>query len=118
MIFYHGAQHALKIDKGKKSRYGFPVMFFTDNRKLSEAFSKEGYLYKADIKVCREIDYKGNVSHSRDFRNKIYAYYKSNCKSVLIKNTYDRPDASCPLVFCSIVVVFDLDLINNLELCT
>jgi len=119
MIVYHGTQtEKLVPEKTTSSRYGMPVLFFTDNPQLAAMYqSPNGSLFKADITPDKIIDFKGELTHSRHFRNLIYKLHQKDYGVVMIDNVYDRPDASHPLEKSIIMVVFDFKKIHNLQPC-
>ncbi len=119
MIVYHGAQtDQLVPDKATSSRYGMPVLFFTDNPQLAAMYqSPNGNTFKAEIHPDKIIDFGSELSHSRRFRNLIHKLYKENHAVVMLDNVYDRPDASHSLEKAIIIVVFDFKKIHNLKPC-
>jgi hypothetical protein len=117
MIVYHGAHiENFKPNQIIKSRYGIPVLFFTTNHILAKMYKgKNGKLFQAEIHPDKLINFNGEVSHSRKFRNLIYKLYKQNYGSILITNIYDRPNSDFSFEKSDIMIVFDFGKIKNLH---
>ncbi len=119
MIVYHGS-HIDKFipEQTLKSRYGIPVLFFTDNRRLADMYKTEkGKVYQAEVIPDIIVDFKRELSYSTRFRNLIHKLYQENHGVVLIKNVYDRPNSNFQLEKAYIMVVFDFFKILNLKPC-
>ncbi|MBY0066824.1 hypothetical protein ACTS9K_08410 [Empedobacter sp. ULE_I145] len=116
MKFYRGDKSGDFKIINKLSRYNFPCLFFASNIDLAIKYKEEfnGYLYEHDINVIsRTIDFKGEITHSADFRNMIMKLRFEKYKSVLIKNCGDYPSNLSQLTYSDILVVFDLSIIKS-----
>lgn len=114
MIAYHGFNtEKFVIEKHINSRYGFPCLFFTNDKKLALNYSNdENKIIEILLFPEKTIDFKSNVSYSLNFRNLIYQLRNESLNVVEIKNVYDRPNDSFELIKSSIFVVFNFDKIN------
>lgn len=117
MPVYHGHPEKDFVLTNQASRYGFPVLFFTNNIILAKNYSKGGIIM-AEIDYFQSFDYRGGISHSAHFRNLIHDLYKKGTPSVVIKNVYDSPNHEYSLEKSDLYVVFDFSRIKNIQPCT
>ena len=111
-MFYHGhnIENFIKFEKHINSRYGFPCIFMTDEKKLALQYGKKIFQKEFYNINLNSIDFKGKLSYSLEFRNLIYKLFQEDKKMVLIKNVYDRKNENLPLVKSNILVIFDLSI--------
>jgi hypothetical protein len=116
-MFYHGhIEKEFWVNPYQNSRYGFPCIFFTDNIELAQCYGST--IISASIPIQKKIDFGNKISHSLEFRNLIYKLKNEKCNSVAIENVYDRPNDDHLLHKATIVVVFNLEILRNKNLCT
>lgn len=115
-IVYHGSRVELKLENKLSSRYGLLVMFFTTEKRLANMYGKN--IYQVALEADKTIDFNGQVSHSRRFRNMVFQMSKEGHDVVAIENVLDRPNDTYPFETSTIYIIFDLDRIKNLIKCT
>ena len=117
---YHGSKDVdFEPNEFIKSRYGFPVLFFTDNKILSSYYATpKGKIFKTELRTNKKIDFGGEFSYSLKFRNLVHLLHHQQYDVVEITNVYDRPNDNFPLEKSTIYVVFNFSKIQNLTKCT
>ena len=115
-IVYHGSRTALKLENTLSKRYGLVVMFFTTEKRLATMYGEK--IYQVALKADKTIDFNGQVSHSRRFRNTVFQMSKEGHDVVAIENVLDRPTEYYPFEKSTIYIIFDLNRIKNLVKCT
>lgn len=115
-IVYHGARQELQLENRLSKRYGLLVMFFTTEKRLAKMYGNN--VYQVALKADKVIDFNGQVSHSRRFRNLVFQMSKEGHDVVAIENVLDRPSDHFPFEKSTIYMIFDLNRIKNLIKCT
>lgn len=119
MIVYHGSKEKMVLANKISPRYGLVVLFFTNELYLAKMYAgTNGHTYQAELKADKEIDFKGGISHSPNFRNLIFRLSKEGYDVVAINNVLDRPSRYVPLEHATIYVVFEPSKIKNFIECT
>lgn len=129
MKVYRGdLQDNFKVDLLKKSRYGFPALFFATKIDLAKLYAAKaasdfntqsnGCIYECTISdFIPVIDLNGEFSYSFKFRNLIHRLYRDKIKIVRITNVIDYPsDDYLKIIHSDIIVVYDFNQIKNLKL--
>jgi len=129
MIVYRGSSRDdFKIEKWKRSRYGFNALFFASDLYLAQLYAHHradeeykrsgGCVYKFEIPdYLYSVDYGGKLSYSSDFRNLIFKLFREGHKAVVIKNVIDYPSKKLFRPnFSDVIVVFDFDIIKSFKL--
>jgi hypothetical protein len=129
MIVYRGSSRDnFKIEKWKRSRYGFKALFFASDIELAKLYAQHradeegkrngGFVYESEIiDYLHSVDYGNKTSYSNDFRNLMYKLYREGHKGVIIKNVFDYPSKKLMRHNVSdVIVVFDFDIIKSFKL--
>jgi hypothetical protein len=129
MIVYKGSSRDdFKIEKWKRSRYGFNALFFASNIELAKLHAQHeadeenkingGFVYEFEIQgYLHSIDYGYKISYSSDFENLMYKLYREGHKGVIIKNIFVYPSKKLTTLNLSdVIVIFDFDLIKSFKL--
>ena len=124
MIVYRGSSRDdFKIEKWKRSRYGFNALFFASDLNLAKLYAQHradeeykrngGFVYEFEIPdYLHSVDYGGKISYSNDFRILMYKLQREGHKGVIIKNVYDYPSKKLfSLKMSNVIVIFDFDII-------
>ena len=128
MIVYRGSSRDdFKIEKWKRSRYGFNALFFASDLNLAKLYAQHradeenkrngGFVYEFEIPdYLKVVDYGGKISYSIDFRNLMYKLHNEDHKGVIIKNVYDYPSKKLfSLENSDVIVIFDFDIIKSFK---
>lgn len=126
MKLYHGTfKKDFSPSEAIGSRYGFPVLFFTDNFNLAEKFAQyhkkkngAGFIYEVTINaISNTHDYKSELAYNGMYKSMIHKNFHLGKKSLFIKNVIDRPSADFPCYDVSnIAVIYDFNEIKKIEL--
>lgn len=130
MIVFRGdVSHQFKFQRRKRSRYGFPCLFFASDKKHAQIYaahyaaaagkSEGGAVYQFEITApIIEHDFKGKLANSVDFRLLIIAAFKSGAAAIKINNVVDvpHPKFKNTLFDSSIIVLFNFDHIKDYRL--
>ena len=129
MIVYRGSSRDdFKIEKWKRSRYGFNALFFASDLYLAKLYAHHradeeykrtgGFVYEFEIPdYLHSVDYGGKLSYNSDFRNLIHKLFRDGHKGVIIKNAIDYPSKKLfRPTLCDIIVIFDFDIIKSFKL--
>lgn len=115
---YHGDPDENSMtfyEKWKKSRYGFPAIFFSEGKKVAGEYAlagrrKRGVIWEVKVQpVAVEIDLENIRSYGSKFRNLIYELHDGGYHSARLRNVFDRPQGSSLLHLDNLIVVFDID---------
>lgn len=125
-VFHGTAEKDFKIHTWKKSRYGFPVLFFATELKLAELFAIHhaqeknlihGYIFEATInEPVKSIDFGGRMSYDPVFRHTIYKLRDEKIPSVRFTRIIDFPSHDLIVPNKSnVIAVFDFNEIQKIQ---
>lgn len=124
MKVYHGTYlKNFKPNNAKTGRYNIPVLFFSDNIKLSENFAifnqkkqGKGYLYAVTIPDYINGILFNEITCNASFRRYIEDFLYSDKKSISFLKCLDRPSNDFILEVADIFAIKDFSIIKNIEL--